>query len=156
MTASLLSKPVTFPENVPILGSKWWRAEQTVYLRMARICHYRKEITAVGEDIVGSRKWSTKWCCCVRTLQIFLHSWDKGTRRDCREFQRNSKDSSQCQDMRRFTNLKGFHYESVVEEVVFANCTCWVERVECNCGIVSHWRAYTISTCIYIYIHTFP
>lgn len=25
----------------------------------------------------------------------------------------------------------------------------------CNCGIVSHWRAYTPSTCIYIYIHTF-
>lgn len=74
MAVSLLSEPMAFPANGPILGSKWWRAEQTIYLKMARICHYLKEISAVGEDIVGSRKWSTKWWCCVRTLQIFLHS----------------------------------------------------------------------------------
>lgn len=34
------------------------------------------------------------------------------------------KDSSQCQDTRRVTNLKGLHYESVVEEAVFSNHTC--------------------------------
>lgn len=61
MAASLLLEPVAFPANGPILGSKWWRAEPTVYLKMARICHCLKEITAVVEDIVGSRKWSTKW-----------------------------------------------------------------------------------------------
>lgn len=126
MAASLLSEPVAFPENGPILVSKWWGAEDGQDLSLTQR-KWRPLVKTLSDHKNGPQNGGVVFALCRSSFTAETKGPD-GTVENFRFLNLTRKhsflkDSSQCQDMRQVTNLKGLHYESVVEEAVFSNRT---------------------------------